>query len=397
MARFTLYGDWSPNYKSVNEYNSDDFIFLNLEGPILKKDFKKKIFLKSGPTMSSDNFLSSNSKGVAILSNNHLFDYGYNGYEQTIIKLNSLNWYFVGAGKNQLEAFDPLVFKLEDCLIGVLARCENQFGVANYTKAGVAGFDSTLYRQINDLKKKVDLVIVSYHAGAEMSPWPSPNRQDLCRSFIEAGADIIYGHHAHTPQGWEKYKNGLIFYGLGNFCVDPQKWNWHPNALWSLCPEISIVNGKINYEIKTTIISEKKNEIYLRRSSEEELSNHLKYLEICNKPLNERFLLESLWQEVSIKMYNNFYSDWLGFEKYKINIKNIFLNSFLGKYIFSFFLNVDKKTYFKKKYLLNYHLFKCDTHNESISTALGMLGGELKDLRNKNTKDLVSKWMIIKR
>ncbi len=397
MTKFILNGDWAPNSKFVKEFNFNDFIFLNLEGPILKKDIKKNKLPKAGPSMSNDHFLKSNSKGVAILSNNHLFDYGYDGYEQTIKNLNLINWQYVGAGKNHLDAIEPLILKLEDCTIGVLARCENQFGVANSFKAGVAGFDSSLYKQIYDLKQKVDVVIVSYHSGAEMSPWPSPNRQSLCRSFIDAGADIIYGHHAHTPQGWEQYKNGIIFYGLGNFCVDTEKWNWHPNGLWSLSPEISIIDGNISFKIKTTIISEKNNEILLREANQEEELNHLKYLEICNLPLKETSLLESLWQEVSIKMYKSYYSKWLSFDNFKINLKNFILKNFFGKHIFSIFLNTNKEIYFKKKNLLNYHLFKCESHNELISTALGLLSGEIKDLRNLKSRELVSKWLILKK
>ena len=38
----------------------------------------------------------------------------------------------------------------------------------------------------------------------------------------------------HVPQAWEKYKNGYIFYGLGNFCVDPDEWKEHKNNIWSL-------------------------------------------------------------------------------------------------------------------------------------------------------------------
>ena len=48
------------------------------------------------------------------------------------------------------------------------------------------------------------------------------------------------------------------------------------------------------------------------------------------------------------------------------------------------------------KYLLHYHLFICDSHKEAISTALGLLGGELKDFRSKRTKKMIEKWFIIK-
>ena len=396
MIKFRLLGDWAPNSRKVKEFNLKEFSFLNLEGPILNQEEKKDNILKSGPTLSNDNFIKSNHDGVVVLSNNHLFDYGLSGYHKTLEKIKLNNWLTVGVGENKTKSIAPLIFELGSYKIAVLSRCESQFGVSQLNKAGVAAFDASIYNQIYELKNKVDLIIVSYHAGLEMSPWPSPNRQNLCRSFLDAGADIVYGHHAHTPQGWEEYKHGLIFYGLGNFCVDPKNWNWHPNALWSLSPVINIIDGKINYEINTLIIEDNDSEICIRNSTKQEKVKHQKYLDFCNKPLNDNLFLESLWQEVSFKMYNNHYLNWLGFNNFSKNLKYIFLEKFFGKLFLKLFFNKDKQLLLKRKYLLHYHLFKCESHNDAISTVLGILGGEVKDLRNKKTKDLVDELVKLK-
>jgi hypothetical protein len=394
MIKINFLGDWAPMDRDVKNINLNNFFFLNIEGPLLKKN-KNISSVKAGPTISSKNFIKSKSKGVGILANNHLFDYGYSGYKETVSLLRKNKFFYIGAGKTKYEAEKPLILNLNNIKVGVLARCEVQFGVSQANKPGVAGFNANIYKQIKNLKKKTDLLVVSYHGAAELLPWPSPARQDLFRSLVDAGADIIYGHHAHTPQGWEKYNNGIIFYGLGNFCVDPVKWSWHPNGTWSLAPEISYINKKIKFKLKTTVIRDYGNKISINNSNKKEFINHFSYLKLCNEPLLNRKLLEGLWQEASLKMYHDYYSSWLGFNSLK---KIRYLKTFALKLMRSVLSKKTDIISFKtRRLLLHYHLFACNSHNDAISTALGLLSGELKNLRNKRTKKLISKWMISKK
>ena len=229
-----------------------------------------------------------------------------------------------------------------------------------------------------------------------MSPWPSPHRQDLFRSFIDTGANIIYGHHSHVPQGWEEYNKGLIFYGLGNFCVDPERWSWHPNTLWSLAPEISFINKKIRFKLKTNIILDENKKLKILSSNNKQFKKHLLYLKICNKPLKNRKLLEGLWQEISLKFYESHFLYWLGFNdlvqtKFYNSLKKILRNS-----LNNLFFKKKKISIKKNKSLIHYHLFACNSHNDVISTALGLKCGEIKNLRNKVTKKLIDRWVIDK-
>ena len=85
------------------------------------------------------------------------------------------------------------------------------------------------------MEGKVDLIVVSFHGGAEgMGTDHVPGRQEIflgedrgnvkafARACIEAGADIVYGHGPHLPRAIELYKGHLIAYSLGNFCT-PQR------------------------------------------------------------------------------------------------------------------------------------------------------------------------------
>lgn len=388
-----LLGDWAPLDRNVVECDLNKFIFLNIEGPVIENQTSK--LPKAGPSIYNKSFIKTRTKGVGILANNHLFDYGNKGYKKTLKVLNENGWFAVGAGVSKEKARKPLIVKLRNISIGVVATCETQFGISGIDKPGVSSFDPSIYKEIYNLKKKADIIIVSYHGAAEMLPWPSTARQELFRSLVDAGADIIYGHHSHTPQGWERYSNGLIFYGLGNYCVDPAKWSWHPNGNWSLAPEISYVDKKIKFKIKTTIIKDHGKKISVNHTNKKEFAKHLSYLKLCNEPLKNRKLLEGLWQEASLKMYYAYYSNWLGINFSKKNKIYLTLKSFFGNLIREIWFKKNQQLK-KKRYLLYYHMFACDSHKEAISTALGVLGGELKDFRNKKTKNMVDKWMIDK-
>src|SRR5690625_3782168 len=77
---------------------------------------------------------------------------------------------------------------------------------------------------IEEAHEQADLVFVNIHWGVEYDNQPHPRQTELARAMIDVGADAIIGHHAHVLSEVEKYKDGVIFYGLGNFIFD-QGWS----------------------------------------------------------------------------------------------------------------------------------------------------------------------------
>ncbi len=77
---------------------------------------------------------------------------------------------------------------------------------------------------IEEANQNADLVFVNMHWGVEYDNQPHPRQTELARAMIDVGADAIIGHHSHVLQEVEKYKDGVIFYGLGNFVFD-QGWS----------------------------------------------------------------------------------------------------------------------------------------------------------------------------
>ncbi|TNJ37431.1 CapA family protein [Prosthecochloris vibrioformis] len=402
MQRLKLAGDWAPYSRTVERLSFDDAVWcINLEGPVLKGENKSyykaskagpSLYHTSLPVIAAENAIP----GVLILANNHMMDYGEIGYKETQQLVQKDQWLDAGAGSSKRQAFEPVVFDWGDKKVGVLARCEVQYGIASETTPGVAAFDATIFEQIRKLKTEVDIVIASIHAAAEMLPWPSPQRQDTWRALIDAGADIVHGHHAHVPQGWEEYNGGLIFYGLGNFCVDSVKWSWHPNGLWSLAPELSFQQGRLTMNPVTAVIDDFGETISVRTSTQAESAKHHEYLRICNQPLSDRVLLEGLWQEASLKMYQEYYVDWLGFNVPLRKQVTRSVRSALGRVKRTVISRGSARAHnpLQQQSLFRYHLFACESHNDAISTALGILGGELVDYRTDKTAQMVNKMMV---
>lgn len=406
VIRVILFGDFAPvgNLERLKlQYDTDNFdlALMNLETPLVNDLVPSP---KAGPSLCGDKkifYQFANEKFVINLANNHTMDYGETGLTNTINICQNIGINTVGAGKNISEASKPFIQTICGIKVGIISYAETQFGMANPRKPGVSPIiHGTTEKQIHELSKKVDVCIVSIHGEAEMCSWPSPEWQDLLRGFIDAGATIVYGHHSHVPQGYEEYNKGLIFYGLGNFLVNPNRYS-DKNALWSLVPEIIVSkNGIEEYRICTSVI-DACGVLAVRKSDKNENKIHNYYLSLANKPLSDKKQHIAIWQEVSIRMYYLWNAKWLGFENgNNILRKKTFINKvvsyfFIIAHQFKLLCSTHKNVYSidYDKLRLRYVLLACESHHNAITTALGVLCGELEDLRTEETHEIVDKMM----
>lgn len=396
--KISLIGDIVvPSSPVKIDYTLNPLFIANLEAPIgTDEELSIPLRPKSGSVLRSYKIPEEFQGGVFSLANNHMMDFGFDGVQLTQKTCNQLKINSIGAGKNLQDSRIPHIVQSGDVRIGILARCETQFGNATHDRGGVAPLDPTIYGAISKLKQETDIVVVSIHGAAELCPWPSPKWQDLLRSFIDAGASLVHGHHAHIPQGYEEYNGGLIFYGLGNFLVDPNNWRDVPNALWSIVGEVSFCKKGIKqFNIKTSTIKEGQ-KVTVCESDAGEFAAHQEYISMINNPLNNRNLLEGLWQEFSIRMYRTWNEKWLGFDsmigwgKLKRRFSHLVKNRINNNAQRDLLKNVSAS---QMDYLLWYHLLACESHCDSIVTALGVLGSELDDKRTSETKGLADKLM----
>ena len=144
------------------------------------------------------------------LANNHIIDQGYRGMEETAQNLRNLDINFTGCG-------DAVV---DDCSETSLAVAKQKVGIAAFSMVYNPFDVDKALDKIKSLKNENDLVVAQVHWGVEYEHQFNTTQQELAHQIIDAGADIIIGHHPHVVQGMEIYKNKPIFYSLGNFVFD---------------------------------------------------------------------------------------------------------------------------------------------------------------------------------
>ena len=400
----TLLGDvWLVGTSTIHMPNLGDETSLciaNLETPVCPGNALPRP--KSGPVLigGSRSTLSLVGKSLGqlcfTLANNHTMDYGETGLTETLDACERLGITTVGAGSDLQAARAPVILEVDGTRIGMLGCCETHFGIATVRRAGVAALDPTVHARIRKLGSEVDVVIVSIHGGPEYCPWPSPQWQDLLRSFVDAGAKIVHGHHPHVPKVHEAYHGGFVFHGLGNFLVDPNEWYdpVHPTTLWSEVIDCNFRNNELSCSVRTVIIEKRNSSIAVRFSSDAEFQSHSAYLSRCNVALEDRVLLTGLWQEAAMRMYDLWYADWVGLHPTRLTKRRSAVRarlSALKRGIQSALLGPKPPT--REREMLSYYAFSCESHRDVVATALGVLSGELDDLRTDETRRLADEMM----
>lgn len=170
-------------------------------------------------------YLHDMGADVAILANNHLYDFGEVGLLDTLDTLEEAGIPGVGAGRNIEEASAPLYFIVNDIKIAIVAatqieRLENpDTKGATETSAGVFRClnPQKLYEVVAEAKENSDFVIVYIHWGTEFQEQPDWAQLDQGPGLAKAGADLIIGDHPHCLQGITYIDNVPAIYSLGNF------------------------------------------------------------------------------------------------------------------------------------------------------------------------------------
>lgn len=391
---FLLLGDWVPEQTHpVIKINTENaFVLLNLEGPVLADCSAYTPIVKSGPYLFSNSLpeLENASAVFVSLANNHMKDYGWPAVEATIELLNVHGYYWAGAGENEQKARDPLLLTVDGTRCAIFSVFEVQAGRAMSTQSGCAALGPWIYGAIARIRSVVDCVIVSCHAGSEYLPWPSPLLQDIYRSLIDAGADMIHGHHSHVPQGIECYQGGLICYGLGNFIASPTRYPLRESQ-HSLGVRVDFVSGHIQYQVEPYHFHCTGGDVVVEQSQDDWLQN---YREVIQEPLTNRHLLEALWQESALWLYDMYGRDSIGFPKttekrYASQPKRV-LASYMRRFKRQF---PGGAAAVRQNQMLWYNLFACFSHQHMMETSLGLLCGEIADVRTPQAREMVAEWL----
>lgn len=181
----------------------DDMTLVNFEttltnAPVFKKNNQ---FVFSAPAEYVDILTKGSIEAVAF-ENNHAMDHGQKGIDDTIATLKQ-------AGIVYSTEQEMGIFEVKGVRIGLLAY---QTFNGNYPR-----LSEKVPQDIAAAREKCDIVVVSYHWGAELDYAPNKNQQALGRLTIDAGADLVLGHHSHRINPVEEYKGKYIVYSLANF------------------------------------------------------------------------------------------------------------------------------------------------------------------------------------
>lgn len=195
-----------------------DYVIANLESPLTRKQQTfacKGVYLRSDP----QNVLTLKRMGVThvTLANNHIFDYGKKGAEDTIKTLKRAGIKFVGLG------YPSELLQTEDTRVLIDGFCCLSANALNYghSKGHVRLMTpETLEDFLKKAKEKRAIPLVSAHFGLEGLHYPSVEHVYLFRKLAENYDYILHGNHPHAIQGYEQYNKSLLLYAQGNLCFD---------------------------------------------------------------------------------------------------------------------------------------------------------------------------------
>ncbi len=268
-------------FKDIADYLSiADYVIGNLETPFSvkqKTNGAKSAYIYSD--VENVEILKYLHIDAVTLANNHIFDYGKEGYETTkqLLKENGIE-YFGSEGKSVRLTVDENKLSLH----GFCCYSTNPLNAVQYGRYGVNAFNTEVVKElfVND-KEDGYLSILSVHAGLEHVNYPSLDSVSVARTFASYNDYIYYGHHPHVAQGIEMHKSSLIAYSLGNFCFDDVYTSVSKAPLVKLSEnnrssyvlEVDIRNNKIfSYKIVPIYIG--KDKLHINKGVDENTVKH---------------------------------------------------------------------------------------------------------------------------
>ncbi len=203
-------------------FRDDDLTIVNLECAVsnLGTAAAKEFTFRGDP----DALPAMRRAGVEVanLGNNHSQDFGKEAMLDSRRNLIRAGIAPVGAGRDEAQAMRPALFEVKGWRIAVLG-----FGgvypsvdwFAGPDTPGMANGDSIpdMVRAVKAADRVADLVIVMIHWGVELDTYPRAEDVARAHAMIRAGADMIFGGHAHRLQPMIPYRGRPVFYSLGNF------------------------------------------------------------------------------------------------------------------------------------------------------------------------------------
>ncbi len=169
---------------------------------------------------------------VVALANNHTLNSGTEALMQTMDHLDEAGVAYCGANRQRERSWEPCRFEVAGLLIGFIACTDLSFEHGSWCKVDDEMTDFA--RRVSAAKSGCDLLVVSIHWGNEYQKVPTDRQQRVAHAAIDAGGNLIIGHHPHTLQGVGEYRGSPILYSCGNFVFDQREGERMESAIFHL-------------------------------------------------------------------------------------------------------------------------------------------------------------------
>lgn len=219
----TFLGDVFPKHHVDVTAALPGTIVINLEAPLTGHEvgYPGKINLRGDAGALASTFRGRDL--IATLANNHCLDFYAPGVSDTIAALDELGVPRCGVGTESDAWLNPIIFEA-GVKVAILAyadpSCTPVYATADHPGAAPLTRERVESDMLAARAAGAERVVVVAHWGEEHVALPPVHCIQLARSFIDAGADAVVGHHSHCIQSYETYRGKPIMYGLGN-CIFP--------------------------------------------------------------------------------------------------------------------------------------------------------------------------------
>jgi hypothetical protein len=158
---------------------------------------------------------------VVSLANNHIYDCGEEGVEETLATLQGAGIRAIGIGESEEAALAPAVLSADGLRVGFIGCVSRSLLAPGARRHVLGGLESTILpRCVAAERENVDALIVNVHAGNEHVPFPPPSLRGRAIELCRAGADVVLTHHPHVIGGHERAGRSLVWHSLGDFVFD---------------------------------------------------------------------------------------------------------------------------------------------------------------------------------
>lgn len=213
--------------------SSADYAFSNLETPVAPvndRGTRSMVFNVSKELLPA---LSDAGFDMVSFANNHVYDQGKKGFEETIDNLTASQLDFIGAGKNCEEARKPHIEQINTIPVAFMGATlllnDNENGKEEDLCVNELNVEQVIEAAQEAKEAGAEIVVVSLHWGNEYRTVPEAQHVESAHQLMEGGVDVIVGHHPHVLQPIEVYdtedgRTAITLYSLGNLISNQSAW-----------------------------------------------------------------------------------------------------------------------------------------------------------------------------